>query len=282
MTARRTLTLPDGFRPESLAIGAEPIAYFGSLADGTIHSVDLLDGTGRTISPGRGEQAGGLQLDSRGRLFVSGCFNGDARVVDARTGELLARYRLARTHPSVVADVILTEDSAWFTDSFNPVLYRLPIGADGELPAEDAVETLELSGDLVYSEGFNICGITTTPDGSGLLVVQASTGQLFRVDPASGVATVVDLAGSGLPSGDGMLRVGSTLYVTLGLGNTMAVVRLDARGGKGVVVERISLHEFDVPTAVAAYSDNLVVVNSRITTEPTPTTAYTAVVFQRE
>lgn len=282
MIARRTLTLPDGFRPESLAIGAEPVAYFGSLADGTIHSVDLLDGTGRTVCPGGDGQAGGLQLDRRGRLFVAGCFRGDAKVIDASTGEPIARYQLARAHPTVVADVILAEDAAWFTDSFNPVLYRLPIGPDGELPAEDAVETLALSGDLVYTDGFNICGITTTPDGSGLLVIQANTGELFRVDPATGAATRVDLAGSSLPSGDGMLRVGSTLYVTLGLGNTMAVVRLDARGGKGVVVERISLHEFDIPTAVAAYSDHLVVVNSRITTEATPTTSYSAVVFQRE
>jgi len=272
----------DLFRPESLAIGTDPVAYFGSLEDGTIHSVDLRDGTGRTVSPGDSGQAGGLQLDRRGRLFVAGCFHGNAKVVDARTGELLAGYQLARTHPTVVADVILTEDAAWFTDSFNPVLYRLPIGEDGELPGADAVETLTLSGDLVYTDGFNICGITTTPDGSGLLVIQASTGELFRVDPATGVAARVDLAGSRLPSGDGMLRVDSTLYVTLGMDNTMAVVHIDPRGGKGVVVERISLHEFDVPTAVAAYADQLVVVNSRITTEATPATPYTAVVFQRE
>ncbi|MGW4209593.1 superoxide dismutase [Lentzea sp. NPDC004789] len=281
MIARRTLALPDGFRPESLAIGTEPVAYFGSLEDGAIHSVDLRDGTGRTVSAGGGGQAGGLQLDRRGRLFVAGCFRGDAKVVDAETGELLASYQLARTHPTVVADVILTDDAAWFTDSFNPVLYRLPIGPDGELPGADAVETLTLSGDLVYTDGFNICGITTTPDGSGLLVVQASTGGLFRVDPATGVTTRVDLAGAVLPSGDGMLRSGMTLYVTLGMDNTMVVVQLDPSGGKGVVVERISLHEFDIPTAVAAYDDHLVVVNSRITTEATPTTPYTAVVFPR-
>jgi streptogramin lyase len=282
MIAPTTLALPAGFRPESLAIGAHPIAYFGSLADGSIHSVDLLSGTGRTVHPGRADQAGGLQLDRHGRLFVAGCFRGDAKVVDASTGELLASYQLAREHPTVVADVILAEDAAWFTDSFNPVLYRLPIGADGELPGEDEVETLALSGDLVYTDGFNVCGITTTPDGSGLLVVQANTGELFRVDPATGVATRVDLAGFRLPSGDGMLRVDSTLYVTLGLENTMAVVRLDSRGGMGVVVERISLSEFDVPTAVAAYDNRLVIVNSRITTESTPTTPYTAVVIQRE
>ncbi|GHH52470.1 VOC family protein [Lentzea cavernae] len=281
MTARTTLSLPDGFRPESLALGAEPVAYFGSLADGSILAVDLLDGTGRTVSPACGGQAGGLWLDGRGRLFVAGCFHGDARVVDVRTGEVLASYRLTDAQPALVADVVVTGDAAWFTDSFNPVLYRLPLGADGELPAQDAVERIPLSGDFPHVEGFNASGITTTPDSSALLVVHSGTGELFRVDPATGAATRVELAGSRLPSGDGMARTGTTLHVALGRENSVAVVQLDTSGTNGVVLERISSNDFDVPTAVAVHGDRLVVVNSRITTEPKSTTPYTALVFHR-
>jgi sugar lactone lactonase YvrE len=46
--------------------------------------------------------------------------------------------------------------------------------------------TVPITGDLVYGEGFNANGITRTPDGRALLVVQSNTGWIFRVS-TSGV-----------------------------------------------------------------------------------------------
>ncbi|MGH9211192.1 MAG: SMP-30/gluconolactonase/LRE family protein [Acidimicrobiales bacterium] len=275
-----TIALPDGFQPEGIAIGARPFAYFGSLADGSIYRADLVTGRGRVISPGPGTPSVGLKLDRRGRLFVSGGAAGDARVVSASTGEVLASYQFASA-PTFVNDVVVTPDAAWFTDSLNPVLYQLPLGRRGGLPAPDDVVTVPLTGDLVFQAGFNTNGISSTPDGRGLLVVQSNTGLLFRVDPASGVTTQVDLGGQTLPNGDGLLLQGRTLYVVQNQLNQLAVVRLNRSGTSGHVVERVTDPRFDVPTTVAAFGHRLYLPNARFTTPPTPTTPYDAVAIRR-
>ena len=108
---------------------------------------------------------------------------------------------------------MLTPDAAWFTDSQNAVLYKLPLGRRGGLPAADGFVRVPLSGDWAQVAGFNANGIARTPDGRALLVVQSTTGCLFRVDPRTGVATRVDLGGEILTNGDGLLVIGRTLYV---------------------------------------------------------------------
>jgi sugar lactone lactonase YvrE len=64
-------------------------------------------------------------------------------------------------------------------------------------------------------------------------VIQSNTDRLFRVDPASGVTTRVDLGADAVPNGDGMLLSGRTLYVVQNQLNQVAVVRLDHRGTRG-------------------------------------------------
>lgn len=273
------LRLPDGFQPESVTIGAEPVAWFGSLADGSLHRLDLTTGVGRTLGAGPGSPAAGVRVDGRRRVFVAGAFAGDARVVDGETGETLAHYRLASEGPTLVADVVLTPDAAWFTDAFAPVLYRLPLGPDGALPGPDAVQRVPLTGDLVYTEGLNAMGVERTPDGAGLLVVQANDGILFRVDPRTGVTTRVGLGGETLRA-DGLALSGTTLYAAVGIEHHLAVVRLDPAGTRGEVVRRVRDERFDAPSAVALCGDRLYVPNSRINmTVPTPSTPYEVLVL---
>lgn len=271
-----TIPLPDGFAPEGIAIGAKPFAYFGSLVDGSIYRASLDTGRGRIISEGPGTPSVGLKLDQFGRLFVAGGDAGDGRVVSASTGEVLASYTFTSA-PNFVNDVILTPDAAWFTDSFNPVLYKLPLSDSGRLPDQDDVVTVPLTGDVAFQEGFNVNGISRTPDGSGLLVVQTNTGLLFRVDPATGVTSTVDLAGKVVPNGDGILLSGHTLYVVQNVDNEVAVVRLDHAGRRGSIVDRLTDPRFDVPTTVARFDGRLYLPNSRFLIEPTPTTPYSAV-----
>jgi sugar lactone lactonase YvrE len=269
------IQLPDGWRPEGIAIGPGPVAYFGSLATGSIFEVDLATGQGRVLSVGPGTPSVGLKSDPLGRLFVAGGPAGDARVVDARSGAVLASYQLA-TGPSFVNDVVLTQDAAWFTDSINPVLYKVPLD-HGLLPSPAEVVALPLTGDLVYVPGFNVNGIAPTPDRQALLVVQSSTGMLFRVDPATGVTSTVDLGGQLLTNGDGLLVRGDTLYAVQNALNTVAVLRLDPAGTRATLVDRLTDPRFDVPTTVAAFGDRLYLPNARFSTPPTPTTPYTAV-----
>ena len=276
-----TIQLPNGFQPEGIAIGHLPYAFFGSLADGDIYRVNLVTGSGKVISEGPGTPSVGLTLDSRGRLWVAGGAAGDARVINAVTGRVLASYHLTDSANSFVNDVIVAGGAAWFTDSFNPVLYRLPLGRHGALPDQDDLVTIELGGDYQHAEGFNNNGISATPDGRALLVIHSASGTLFRVDPATGIATTVDLNGGSLPAGDGILLIGRTLYVVQNQLNQVTVVRLNRAGSSGAVVSTITDPGFDVPTTVATFGHRLYLPNARFNTPPTPETEYTAVAVRR-
>lgn len=275
----RVLQLPNGFAPEGIAIKGKQ-AYFGSLVDGDIYSVNLATGKGKVISQGPGTPSVGLKADGRGRLFVSGGAAGDARVVSLRTGKVLASYQFA-TGATFINDVVLTKKVAWFTDSQNPVLYGLPLGKHGRLPAASRVITLPLSGDYVHQAGFNLNGITASPDGKALLAVQSATGLLFRIDPRTGVAKQVNLKGQVLTNGDGMLLQGRTLYVVQNRLNQVAVIKLDRRGLSGTIKRTLTSPDFDVPTTVAAFGRYLYLPNARFGTEVTPDTTYTAVRIKR-
>lgn len=194
------IPLPDGFRPEGITIGGGPYAYLGSLGDGSIYRADLRTGEGGIISAGPGTPSVGLKLDDRGRLFVAGRGQG-ARVVDVRTGAIIASYTLTTKTPTFANDVFLTSRTAWFTDSFQPALYALPLGGHGGLPDPDEVVTVTLGGDWTQTPGevVHANGITGTPDGKALLVVQSGAGGLHRVNPKTGVTELVDL-GDAAPS----------------------------------------------------------------------------------
>ncbi|MFI8511813.1 superoxide dismutase [Streptomyces sp. NPDC085460] len=274
------IPLPKGFRPEGIAVGPGPYAFVGSMADGSVYRADLRTGRGTLLSHGPGTPSLGMKTDERGRLFVAGGTGGDARVIDTRTGRLLASYRLA-DGPAFVNDVVLTEHAAWFTDSTNPVLYKLPLHG-GRLPA--AAVRIPISGDLAYGEGFNANGITPTPDGRALLVVQSSTGGLFRVD-ASGGSRRVDLRGESLPDGDGLLLRGRTLYaVENGVRNGdsfLTVLRLNAAGTEGRVLRRVRDDRFDTPTTVAAFGDRLYLPNARFGVGQDPEEKYDVIAVRR-
>jgi hypothetical protein len=270
--APTTIQLPDGFQPEGIAIGSAPFAYFGSRVDGDIYRASLRTGTGKIISQGPGTQSLGLKLDRRGRLFVSGGSGGDARVLDAATGRVLRSYRL-QTVPAFINDVTLTGGAAWYTDSTNPVLFKVPLGRHGGLPAE-AVR-VPLSGDIVYTTGNNANGIAPSPDGRALIIVQTNTGKLFRTT-YGGRATEIDLGGAAVPNGDGIWLRGHTLYVVQNQLNLVAKIALNESGSRGSVLSRTTDPRFDVPTTIAEYGKRFYLPNARFSTPGTPTTPYTA------
>ena len=266
-----TLKLPDGFQPEGIAISGR-FAYFGSLADGRILRVNLIDGSSKVISPAVGTPSVGLKSDGR-RLFVSGGTAGDARVIDQHNGAVLAHFQFA-TAPTFINDVILTERAAWFTDSMKATLYAVPLRGGN-------FSSLPLTGDFVLGPGFNANGIARTPDGRALLIVQTNTATIFRVDPKTGVARKVDLGGEPATDGDGLLVIGRTLFVVQNQLNRVAVFRLNAEGTSGRLVTHLSDRRLDIPTTAAAFGNRLYLPNARFNTPPTPTTTYTAVAIRR-
>lgn len=274
------IPLPNGFQPEGIAIGPGATGYVGSLADGDVYVFDVRTGEELRTIEGPGTSSVGLKIDNRGRLFIAGGPTGTARVVDAATGEVLESYTLT-TSPSFINDVVLTKDAAWFTDSQQAQLYRLPLGPGGRLPDPDQIEVLPLGGDWVQQEGFNANGIAETPNHKALLVIQSSTSTLFRVDPETGVASEVDLGGFTPTNGDGLLVIGRTLYLVQNQLNTVAVIRLNADGTSGELVDRITDADFQVPTTIARFGNGLYLPNARFDTPPTPDTDYSVVRIDR-
>ena len=268
------IKLPVGFLPEGITIGPGGIAYFGSRATGDIYAVSLRTGDGSLIDDDdqdAGLPAVGLKIDNQRRLFVAGGNTGTGRVLDARTGELLAIYTFT-SQPRFINDVVLTRDYAWFTNSLSPELYGVPLGPGGELGKPADVVTLPLTGDWNQEDGFNANGIAVTPDRKALLVVQSATGFLFRVDPETGVATRVDLGETLLTNGDGLLVVGTTLYAVQNQLNQVAVIKLDPDGTSGVLIDTLTSPDFQVPTTVAAFGNSLYLPNARFG-NPEPLTA---------
>ncbi|WP_067497591.1 superoxide dismutase [Actinoplanes sp. TFC3] len=259
--------LPTGFAPEGIAIGDTPYAYLGSRLDGDIYRLSLRTGRGKVISQGPGTPSLGLKIDNRNRLFLAGGSGGDARVVDASNGKVLRSYQL-RTGAAFINDVVLTGNAAWFTDSTNPLLFKVPLGKRGKLPAKAV--PVPITGDMVYAEGNNANGITATPDGRGLIVVQSNTGKLFRTT-YGGVTREIDLGGDAVPNGDGLWLRGTTLYVVQNRLNVIARIELNHAATRGTVVTRTSSPAFDVPTTIAEYGKRFYLPNARFTTTPTPT-----------
>ena len=166
---------------------------------------------------------------------------------------------------SFVNDVVLTKRMAWFTDSRQAQLYGIPLTRHGVAARESAIVRLPLKGDTwVQTPGVNNAnGIAQTPDGSALLVVKSNTGQLFRVDPRTGKARLVDLGGYALTNGDGLLVDGRTLYVVQNRLNRVAVLELNRSGSRGELVRVLTDPGFDVPTTVASFGRSLYLPNAR-------------------
>lgn len=254
-----TITLPVGFQPEGIATGNGHTFYVGSIPTGAVYAGDLRSGTSdELVPPHEGRAAIGLKHD-RGLLYVAGGPTGKAFVYDARSGADVAVLTLT-TGTTFVNDVTLTKRAAYFTDSVNPVLYRVARTAKG---APSGVTTVPLTGDLVYQAGFNVNGIAATPSGDWLVVVQSNTGRLFRVDPATGDTTLLDLGGENVASGDGLWLDGKTLYVVQNFLNLITRVDLTADLLSGTVASRTGHPGFDVPTTIAEFGSSLYAVNAR-------------------
>lgn len=276
----KLIHLPDGWRPEGVAIGRGKQIYAGSLGTGAIYVADLRTGEGRVLVPPQGHPAVGLKVDDRSNLiFVAGGPTGRAFVYDAGSGATVAELDLTEQPPAAgtfINDVIVTREAAYFTDSFRPVFYRLPLGKHGQ-PAGPA-ETVPLGpGYDFIPGGFNANGIAATSNGKHLIIVNSSVGVLYRVDPHSGAAARIDLGGTSVSAGDGIVLRGHTLYVVRNALNQIAVIELASGLASGTVVDTLTNPNLDVPTTAALFGDALYAVNARFSTPPTPTTSYAIV-----
>jgi sugar lactone lactonase YvrE len=277
--------VPNGFQPEGIATGRGTDVYVGSLGrpsdDGTaivggaIYKADLRSGEGSVLVPSReGRTAVGLAVDARTNyVWVAGGPFGTAYVYDGTSGADVAEIDVnGLAFPETfVNDVVVTRDAAYLTDSFRPFIYRIALDAGGMLPDSIVVEEMALGGDFVFVPGdFNGNGIDATPDGKFLIIANSATGTLYRLDPATGDISAIDLGGASVPSGDGILLDGKTLYVVQNFLNQIAVVELDPTFSYGEIVGIITSPDFRIPTTVAGFGNALYAVNARFDVAPPP------------
>jgi hypothetical protein len=262
------IPLPDGFQPEGIYVAPDGTFYAGSILDGTILQGDVKTGRSHVlVTPPAGRLSAGMEVH-RGLLYVAGGPTG-VFVYDAATGATVRAFEVGAG--AFVNDVVVAKDAAWFTNSFEPVLYRLPLSPDGT--PGDELETIPLTGDFTLQDGFNLNGIETTPNGHRLISVQSNTGDLFRIDPSTGETTRINLGGDALVAGDGLLFQGHTLYVGRNT-NVVDLVRLDASFGSGHVVDEITSPDFAVATTLGRKGHDLYVIQARFDIVPTPDTPY--------
>ena len=278
-----TIALPNGWLPEGIVVGRGPVIYSGSRATGQIYAADLRTGQGVILTeavPGR--MAVGLSFDMRSNyIYVAGGNTGDGYVYDAATGASVAVFELTSMAAPFINDVIVTRDAAYFTNSSAAEIYRVAIGPGGAIDQSAEVTTIPLTGDWQQVAGFNANGIEATPNGDALIIVNSTVGAVYKVDAASGVATMIDLGGASVSAGDGILLEGHTLYVVRNRLNQVAVVELAPDLLSGSVVDTITSSAFDVPTTIDRFGNSLYLVNARFSTPPTPDTTYTIVRVDR-
>ena len=278
------LPLPNGFRPEGIAVGSANQFYVGSIPTGAIYRGDLRTGSGDILVPAvEGRAAIGLSYDSRsGVLFVAGGPTGTGIAYDGQSGDLLGQW-LFTAQSTFVNDVVVTRQAAYFTDSQRPVIYRVHLGPAGRFPADETLfDEIPLGGEFAFLPGeFNSNGIDATPDGRWLVIVNSSAGVVYRVDPQTGQAKAIDLGGELMTAGDGLLLHGQNLYVVRNRLNQIAVIELNSDLTAGEVLETLTDPGFQVPTTIARHGNSLYAVNARFGVPPSPDTEYNVVKVER-
>jgi hypothetical protein len=257
--AQRTIALPDEFRPEGIASGPKDTFYVGSIPQGSVYRGSYRTGVGEVLVPPHvGRNHIGVKVDSRNDLlFVAGGASRGIYVYDSETGEDVADFMIPDA--GFINDVVLTRKAAYFTDSQVQRFYRVEIGRHGRLGEP---KIIPITGDFVYTAGFNANGIEEVGNGHRLIMVKSNTGQLFSVDPRSGRTREIELDGT-VVNGDGILLHGRTLYVVRNRDNRIAVVDLKRDLREGEIEEELTDPLLDVPTTIAPFGRFIYAVNAR-------------------
>jgi sugar lactone lactonase YvrE len=276
----KVIVLPGASSAEGIAAGRGSTFYAGDLFRGDIFRGDIRSGTAEPfIDAPTGRMALGMAVDlAHNLLFVAGGFTGQAYVYDIDTGATVATYQLDVPATSIINDVAVTNDGAWFTNSFQAKLYFVPVGPTG-VPGQ--LSTLAVTGPAADTSGdFNLNGIQATPDGKTLIVAHSGNGELYTIDPATGASATI--AGVSVPNVDGIVLGAGRLWAVQNFSNQVSRIRLAPDLSSGVIEHVITSDLFQVPSTAALFGSQLAVVNAKFDTGVPPTAdQYEVVVIDR-
>lgn len=261
---------PEVTFPEGVAYDAKAgVLYAGSAYDGAVARLDPRTGRsevlvkgGVLVKPeGPFPRLLGMKLDDAGRLWIGGGRTGRIFVVDTRTGAVVANLETKAPGSGVINDLVLTPSGGFFTDTFRPVLWR--VDTSRATPGQPE-PWLDLStGPIQYGDQPNLNGIAATPDGKGLIVVQMAKGLLFHIDIATKRITPIDLKGQTVPTADGLVLDGRTLYAVGQGAGEITTIELAPDYRSGEVKARLKEPALQMPATAALAGDRLYVVNTQ-------------------
>jgi Cu-Zn family superoxide dismutase len=261
------VTFPEG-------IAHDPAAgtiYTASALTGTLVRVSLKTHASEIVAPAGVLVPGGvattfpavlgMKLDRDRRLWIAGGRSGKFFIVDSRGGKVIKQLEVPDPSKSLVNDVALVGTTGYFTDTRTPTLWRIE-ARGSEIGGLEP--WLDFGGTpLQYYEGANLNGITATPDGQSLIVVQMGKGLLFRIDITSRKVAPIDTGGADLTGADGLVLDGRTLYVVRQTAVEIVTVQLSKDLTTATVVNRFTDPLLAWPATAVKVGDRLLVVNTQ-------------------
>jgi Cu-Zn family superoxide dismutase len=216
-----TLTPDPSSSPEGIDFDKRTRAFYVSITgNGAPTGGDIYRGTLGSdkvepfIAGGAGRNAVGLEVH-RGKLYVAGGASGAITVYDLETKQAVATFQTGAG--GFLNDLVVTRrGDVYVTDSLRPTLWH--VTRDQVNAGSGTPQALDVSGGITYVAGFNLNGIVAKK-AHRLVVVQANTGKLFRIDLNDGgdaIDDIDEIADVNLPGGDGMILDRGKLVVVQG------------------------------------------------------------------
>ncbi|MDX2418702.1 MAG: hypothetical protein QNK19_14675, partial [Xanthomonadales bacterium] len=218
------IAIPTGFEGEGIELGKGHEFFVGgfsfssvfgplfgiphdlSESAGAIYKGNLRTGEGAILVLPTEKPVSGLSYDPRtdylyaatGFLnLFTGAIDQGVIVYDASSGDVIKEIGFGENFDDniVINDCLVTRRAVYCTDSFNPDLYKLVLGKGGRLPSNPAVEKIHMDGFVMDDTfpGVNANGLVGNFDGKQLVIVNISTGVLYRVDTARGEASPLEI-----------------------------------------------------------------------------------------
>ena len=287
------IAMPTGMEPEGIELGKGHEFFVGAFSysseflgapehsalAGAIYKGNLRTGEGVILVPPTGKPVSGLSYDPRTDYLyaatgfgdlVNGTFTGQGvTVYDASSGDIIMEIGFGDGTGITINDCLVTRTGVYCTDSFNSNLYKVVLERGGRLPSTPVVEVIPMPG-FEMVPGFNANGLVGKFDGRQLVIVNISTGVLYRVDTASGEASPLEIEGAEqlFPDGDGLYLNGRTLYIMQNFSDKIAVVQLSGDLSGGEFIKNIpgegEVNPLNVATTIIGFGNSLYAINTNI------------------
>lgn len=288
------ISIPTGFEAEGIELGKGHEFFLGAFSfssvfgplfgvnhelsesAGAIYKGNLHTGEGTILAPPTGKPVGGLSYDPRTDYLyaatgfidlVTGSFTDQGVIVyDATSGDIITEIGFG--DGIVINDCLVTRTGVYCTDSINPDLYKVVLENGGRLPSTPVVEVIPMPGFGMVAGEFNANGLVGKFDGKQLVIVNITTGVLYRVDTASGEASPIAIEGAEqlFVDGDGLYLHGRTLYIMQNFSNKIAVVKLSGDLSGGSFIRNIpgdgEINPLDIATTIIGFGNGIYAINT--------------------